>query len=206
MDSEAPFNKCTTLESVTKPIRKFKETDYRILGDKGVLPTHNVSESRVARTPLSGFVVSSKGSLQEESDLLKVRTDDGFDPNAYKLMKKSGYDFDKPVSLGHVIEAKPHGINETQKKIQEQGGVVVVLKVGLGYVPPQPIRISGQRKDKQSFAQYIAVEEIIENDEEDGKNKPKSSVFDRLQSSTSRGRTSVFGRVGNDKVSKSSTF
>ena len=50
-------------------------------------------------------------------------------------MKKSGYNFNKVVSLGYVIEAKPYGINETQKKIQEQGGVVVVLKVGLGYVP-----------------------------------------------------------------------
>jgi len=51
--------------------------------------------------------------------LPKVRTDDGFDPNAYKLIKKSSYVFDKPVSLGYVIEAKPYYINETQKKIQE---------------------------------------------------------------------------------------
>jgi len=51
--------------------------------------------------------------------LFKVRTDDGFDPNVYKLMKKSSYDFNKPVSLGHVIEAKPYDINETSKKIQE---------------------------------------------------------------------------------------
>jgi len=43
--------------------------------------------------------------------LPKVRTDDGFDPNAYKLMKKSGYDFNKPVSLGYVIETKPYHIN-----------------------------------------------------------------------------------------------
>jgi len=84
--------------------------------------------------------------------------------------------------------------------------MVAVPKEGLGYVPPQPIRISRRRKDKQSFAQYITAEEIIENDEEYGKNKPKSSVFDRLQSSTSRGRASVFDRVRNGKVSKSSTF
>ena len=121
-EGEVSFSKCITLESATKPISKFKETDYRILRHKGVLLTHNASKSTVARAPLSGFVVSSKGSLQEESDLPKVRTNDGFDPNAYKLMKKYGYDFDKPISLGHVIEAKPYGINETQKKIQEQGG------------------------------------------------------------------------------------
>ena len=108
-----------------------------------MLPTHRASQSRIARAPLSGYIVSCKGSLPEDSELPKVRTDDRFDPNAYKLMKKSAYDFDKPVSLGHVIEAKPYDINETQKKIQEQGGMVAVLKVGLDYVPPQPIRISG---------------------------------------------------------------
>ena len=59
--------------------------------------------------------------------------------------------------LGCVIEAKPYGINETQKKIQEQGGAVAVPKVGLGYVPPQPVRISGRCKDKQSLVQYIAA-------------------------------------------------
>jgi len=63
--------------------------------------------------------------------------------------------------------------------------VVAVTKVGLGYVPPQSIQISGRHKDKQFFAQDIAAEEIIENNEEDGKNKPKSSAFDKLQSSTS---------------------
>ena len=117
-----------------------------------MLPTHKAIQSRVTRSPLSGFIVSSKCSLQEESHLPKVRTHDGFDPNAYRLMKNSSYDFNKPVSLGHVIEAKPHGINETQKKIQEQGGVVAVLKIGLGHVPPQPVRISRRCKDKQYLA------------------------------------------------------
>ena len=106
--------------------------------------------------------MSSKESLQEKGDLSKVWTDDGFDPNVYKLLKKSGYDFNRPVPLGYVVEAKPYGINKTQKKIQEQGGAVAVPKVGLGYAPPQPVRISGRRKDRQSFVQYIAAEETTE--------------------------------------------
>jgi len=119
-----------------------------VLKGKGVLPAHKTSQSKVVKTPLAGFVVSSKGSLQEEADLLKVRTEDGFDPNAYKLLKKSGYDFHKPVPLGCPIEARPYGINGTQKMIQEQGGVVAVPKVGRGYAPPQPVRILGRHKDK----------------------------------------------------------
>jgi len=65
---------------------------------------------------LSGFIASSKGSVEEEGDLPRVRTYEGFDPNAYKLMMRSGYDFNNQASLEHVVEAKPHGINETQKK------------------------------------------------------------------------------------------
>jgi len=68
---------------------------------------------------------------------------EGFDPNTYKLMENAGYDFQNPTTLGKVLEAKPHGLNETQRKIQEQGGSVGVSKVELGFVPSQPIRISG---------------------------------------------------------------
>ena len=170
----------TTLKSVTKPISKLKETDWHVLNGKGVLLTHKASQSKVTRAPLAGFILSSKGSLQKGVDLSKVRTEDGFDPNTYKLLKKSGYDFNRSVPLGCVIEAKPYGINETQKNIQEQGGDVEVPKVGLDHAPPQPVRILGRYKDKQSLIQYIAAEETTESDEEDVKNKPKSFVFNRL--------------------------
>jgi len=57
---------------------------------------------------------------------------------------------------------------------------MAVPKVGLGYVSPQLIWILGRRKEKKSLVQYIVVKENTESDEEDVKNKPKSSVFDRL--------------------------
>jgi len=63
--------------------------------------------------------------------LPNARTKEGFDPNAYKLMEKVGYDFQNPTTLRKVVEAKPHGLNETQRKIQEQGGSVGVSKVEL---------------------------------------------------------------------------
>ena len=93
-----------------------------------------------------------------------------------------------------------------QKKIQEQEGVITVPKVGLGYVPPSPVSISGRHKNKQSLVQDIAIEETTESDEEDVKNKLNSSVFDKTQSSTSQGRTLVFNRVENSKMLKSSVF
>jgi len=41
------------------------------------------------------------------------------DPNVYKLMKRSGYDFSKPPLLRRVIKARLYGLNDTQKMIQK---------------------------------------------------------------------------------------
>jgi len=48
-----------------------------------------------------------------------AHTKEGFDPNAYKLMERAGYDFQNLAILGKTVEAKPHGLTETQRKIQE---------------------------------------------------------------------------------------
>jgi len=109
-----------------------------------------------------------------------ARTKEGFDPNAYKLMERAGYDFQNPATLGKVIKVKPHGLNETQKVIHDQGGSVGVSKVELGYTPLKPIRISGQRKSKQSAVQYIFVEEIDGSENEDDPLSTRASIFDRL--------------------------
>jgi len=88
----------------------------------------------MATTPLPGFVASSRGLLQEEGGLPKACTSDGFDPNAYKLMKRFGNDFRKPPLLGSVIKARPYGLNDTQKMIQKQGGGVVTPRIGHGHI------------------------------------------------------------------------
>jgi len=99
-----------------------------------VLPVHRANPSKLTKASHPGFVASSIGSLQEESDISKMCISDGFDPNAHKLMKRSSYDFSQPTSLGHVIEVKPHGLNNTQRILQSRGGSVTTLKVSLGYV------------------------------------------------------------------------
>jgi len=70
--------------------------------------------------PLPGSIASLNGLLQEEGGQLRARISDGFDLNAYKLMKKSGFDFSIPPLLGSVIEARPYGLNDTQKMIQNR--------------------------------------------------------------------------------------
>jgi len=120
-------------------------------------------------------------------------------------MKKVGYDFTNPIALGKEVEVKTDGLNKTQKKIQE-GGLVEVLKVGLGYTPVQPIMISGRHKAKQNMVQYISTEEIDRSEDENAQPPIKSSVFDRLQPSTSRKCPSVFTRIRRGQNPKSSTF
>jgi len=97
----------------------------------------------MATTSLPGFGAFSGGLIQEEGGLPKAHISDVFDLNAYKLMKRPGYDFSKPPLLGNVIDARPYGLNDTQKMIQKQGGGVVTPRIGLGYVPSQPVKLSG---------------------------------------------------------------
>jgi len=114
-----------------------------------------------------------------------MRISDGCDPNAHKLMKRSNHDFSQPTYLGHVIEAKSYKLDSTQRVIQSQGGIAAMLKVGLSYVLPYPMRISGWRKEKQALVQYITVKEIDDNEGKNAKTNPKTTMFDRLQPSTS---------------------
>ena len=61
-----------------------------------------------------------------------------------------------------------------------KGGNVATPKVGLSYVLPQSVRISGRRKEKQALAQYITAEEANDYEGENAKTNPKTAVFARL--------------------------
>jgi len=94
---------------------------------------HKACQNKIVAAPLSDFVASSRGLLQEEGGLPNVHTSDGFNPNAYKLMKRSGYEFSKAPLLGSIIKVRAHGLNDTQKMNRVAG--VVKPRVGLVYVP-----------------------------------------------------------------------
>jgi len=85
---------------------------------KGCASRLESEPKQITKGLFPSFIAPFKALLQEESDLPRMHTSHGFDPNAYKFMKKSDYDFNKPTSLGHVIEAKSYGLNGTQQIIQ----------------------------------------------------------------------------------------
>ena len=101
--------------------------------------------------------------------------------------------------MGHIIEAKPYGLNDTQKMIQRWGGGVVTLRIDLGYISFQPAKISGWHKDKQSLIQYIALKEANDDVGDTATSNSKVSIFDRLQPYASQQCASVCSRLKGSK-------
>jgi len=73
----------------------------------------------MTKAPIPGVATSSKGLLQEESTLPMVHRSDEFDPDTYKLIEESRYDFSKLPSLGNFINTKPYGPSDAQKIVQK---------------------------------------------------------------------------------------
>ncbi|MBT0984656.1 hypothetical protein KJ032_26900, partial [Salmonella enterica subsp. enterica serovar Typhimurium] len=63
-----------------------------------VLPLTQLSNAKVSKLP-QGFVKPLPKRV-EPSSLPTKRTEEGFDPNPYKLMSKAGYDFASSSNLG----------------------------------------------------------------------------------------------------------
>jgi len=108
-EEELPFTGVTRGNTEDKAIRKANEASMTALKGNAMVPAPKAGQTKVSRPPLVGFVVSSSGS----DNLPNARTKKGFHPNVYKLMEKAGYDFQNPTTLGNVVEAKPHSLNET---------------------------------------------------------------------------------------------
>ena len=85
-----------------------------------------------------------------------------------------------------------HGLNETQKKLKQQGYAVKPSKVGLGFVPSELIMISAKTKSTKASKQHITIEDIEESSR---LNSPlETLVFDQISTPTTW--TLVFTRLG----------
>ena len=91
---------------------------------------------KMTKAPFLSVATSSKGLLQEETNMPTVHTSNGFDSDAYKLMDELGYNFSKLPSLGHIIDAKPYGSNDVRKIVQNQGEGIMTPRIGRDYMPP----------------------------------------------------------------------
>ncbi|CAL9018760.1 unnamed protein product [Prunus brigantina] len=177
--------------------KKWGESDMKFLKESTTIPLPKLNNSDVSKSSVPGFVRPSQEATRHESLPVK-RTKEGFDPNAYKLMSKAGYDFGLSPSMGElnpdVTGERKHGLSETQKKLKEQGYTIDSARAGLGFTPVASVKISARRKEKKAEAQHISTNSVeAVEEEEEPKAVKRASVFDRLAKPTQR--TSVFSRI-----------
>ena len=75
--------------------KSIQEKDIAILKSDFTLPLPKLDQMGSTMPPLKGFTRATC-NLVEEDSLPVRRTEEGFDPKAYKLLAKLGYDFQNP--------------------------------------------------------------------------------------------------------------
>ncbi|KAM1520366.1 hypothetical protein ACFX1Z_023064 [Malus domestica] len=187
--------------------------NVKLLKTNAVLPLTQLGDTKVAK-PSQGFIKGLPKGV-EPSFLPTKRTEEGFNPNAYKLMSKAGYNFTSSANLGkndlNTVKDDERDLTKTQKKLEKHGYGVSNNKAGLGFTPNAPVKISS--KVKNASAQHISVSII--QDKEEPQPAPRTSVFDKMNCSKPRvsapkliggqSKTSVFKRL-NTSVSRGSVF
>ena len=155
-------------------------------------PFTSLSQPKVSKPLLKGLTRSSQGSFMEH-DNLPVKHINGFDPNAYKLFGKAGCDEEKMQELiGDESKVTKHDKQtpvKTKRVWRKKNLTNEVTKAGLGHKANLPLRW----KAHKMTSQHITMEECDDGETHQEK-LARTSVFDRLGRSSSRG--SVFYRIG----------
>ncbi|GMY33246.1 hypothetical protein FCV25MIE_28488 [Fagus crenata] len=183
------------------PITKRNEGQSPFFGDEEsilkslqelTLLVAKITKTILSCQPLQGFTRPSQAPTIEHGSLPTKRTEEGFDPNAYRVMAKAGYNYKEPNGLGKLIpEAsgeKDRDLTKTQKMLKAQGYGVEKSKAGIGYTPSTPIHIPIQKTN------VLVITTEAEKEEQFLKPSKKASVFYHLGQPTSQ--VSVFDRLG----------
>ncbi|KAK2986002.1 hypothetical protein RJ640_026392 [Escallonia rubra] len=176
-EGQSPFVELVELKEV-KVERVPKTVDVHVLKEELTIPLTTIG---TVKLPLKGFVEPSLDDQASTSTLY-------------------------PTPLGELSPEltgeKVHGLNETQKKLRQQGHRVSPPRMGVGYKPDRPIRVPLKSKQNRVSIKYITAEEVDESGDEQAA-LPRTSVFDRIQTSPSlnQGETS-----SSDQSSRTSAF
>ncbi|KAL0317326.1 UNVERIFIED_CONTAM: hypothetical protein Sangu_2146900 [Sesamum angustifolium] len=106
-----------------------------------------INMKQPSKPPLKGFVPSTQ---EEKGGHEALAIDDkGFNPKAFKLLIKAGYDPKEKLNLGKLppeaTGKKLDGLNATQIMLKGKGHVIQDSRVGLGFTLPKPVRITIKR-------------------------------------------------------------
>ena len=144
--------------------------DFQVLKEDVIIPLTNLQ--LISRDETQKAIKSSRDQTKQEFFPSK-RIDEGFNPKANKLLAKAGYDFTSSSRLGElrpeITGENMHGLNETQKKLKQQGYAIKSSRAGLRFVPFEPIKILAKTKKTKASTQHITIEDM---DESNGSNSP----------------------------------
>ncbi|KAK4381669.1 hypothetical protein Sango_2945000 [Sesamum angolense] len=151
-----------------------------------------------SKPPLKGFVPSTQ---EEEGGHEALAIDEnGFDPKAFKLLIKAGYDPKEKLSLGKLppeaTGKKLYGLNATQIMLKEKRHAIQDSRVGPGFTPLKPVRITIKRVNSNYISEGFSSTEDHKREE-----NLRESVFNRLGPHRKElhgiaNRQSVFDRLG----------
>ncbi|KAA0036540.1 uncharacterized protein E6C27_scaffold191G00420 [Cucumis melo var. makuwa] len=145
-------------------------------------------------TPLTKITKQEIKIDLTEASLPQRRMKDGFDPKAYKLMVKTGYDFTTHTEFKSLKIHEQPKLSSTQKKLLRKGHAIPMSRKGLGYKSPEPIRITRKGKEKVVDSNHITVKEVDSMEEKEGLHvQTDSSIDTKKKESTSR--VSVWRRI-----------
>ncbi|KAM2779107.1 hypothetical protein COP1_014414 [Malus domestica] len=135
--------------------------NVKLLKTNAILPLTQLGDAKVAGLP-QGFIKALPKGV-EPSFLPTKRTEEGFDPNAYKLMSKAGYTFasssnpEKKVS--NTVNDKERDLTETKKKLKKHGYGIDNNKAGLRFTPNAPVKISSKAKNASTQRINVSIEQ-----------------------------------------------
>ncbi|KAL0427896.1 UNVERIFIED_CONTAM: hypothetical protein Slati_2964400 [Sesamum latifolium] len=109
-----------------------------------ILPLTQINLKQPSKPPLKGFVLSTQE--EEEGHEALAIDEKGFDPKAFKLLVKAGYNPKEKPSLEKLPPEATgkmlHGLNATQIMLKEKGHAVQDSRVGLGFTLLSPSVLS----------------------------------------------------------------
>src|ERR1051325_11460827 len=139
------------------PILRYVPLSQRKKGESPFMPSPKNLMAEDVEVLKENFVMPltkmAKAEQRHEKEkqkpvLLDKRTE-GFDPKAYKLLAKAGYDFTLHTEFKglKIFDQRPE-LSPTQKKLLKEGYAIPNSRVGLGLKADEPILITGKRKKK----------------------------------------------------------
>ncbi|KAL0405438.1 UNVERIFIED_CONTAM: Polyprotein P3 [Sesamum latifolium] len=161
-----------------------------------ILPLTQINLKQASKPPLKGFVSSTQ---EEEGRHETLAIDEkGFDPKAFKLLVKAGYNPKEKLSLGKLppkaTGKKLHGLNATQIMLKKKGHAIQDSRVGLDFTLPKLVRIAIKTEHQQKGMFKVTARSKI---------KIKSSHTQRLRSFIpSRMRSQTTLAISCEKVLK----